>query len=163
MKVGSRSRGFEESSDRKRGLKPRRCTMERREKPEPHHQSPHELRLWAIVDSLVTDISEKEAYLSFARELIVAQRRTARPGPLGGSPLCRKQGTVPVGDTSTERREGHVADVSPAPAFRGAVQSPFSAETKRVVEKWFRRGLSGHLMWLIGEAIPGKVRIIKSE
>ena len=29
----------------------------------------------------------------------------------------------------------------------------FSHHTQRVVMKWFRRGLSGKLMWLIGEAI----------
>ncbi len=39
----------------------------------PHHESPDELRLWAIIDSLVTDISEKEAYLAFAHELMVAE------------------------------------------------------------------------------------------
>jgi hypothetical protein len=52
--------------------------MSRRNQPMPHHESPHELRLWAIVDSLVTDISEKEAYLAFARELMFAERRSAR-------------------------------------------------------------------------------------
>ena len=29
----------------------------------------------------------------------------------------------------------------------------FSRQTKRVVQKWFERGLSGHVMWLIGESI----------
>ena len=116
-----------------------------------HHQSPHELRLWAIVDSLVTDISEKEAYMAFGRELAVAERSSS----FVRRSTMREPGTVPAGDTSTERREGRVADVSPAPAFRGAVQSPFSQRTKSIVEKWFRRGLSGHLMWLIGRAVLG--------
>jgi hypothetical protein len=31
--------------------------MGRRKTPKPEHQGPHDLRLWAIVDSLVTDAS----------------------------------------------------------------------------------------------------------
>jgi hypothetical protein len=35
-------------------------------------------------------------------------------------------------------------------------QAPdFGIRTKRCVEKWFRRGLSGHRLWLIGEALLG--------
>jgi len=34
-----------------------------------------------------------------------------------------------------------------------------SRRTKNVVAKWFRRGLSGHLMWLIGREILGEVRM----
>jgi hypothetical protein len=36
---------------------------------------------------------------------------------------------------------------------RGPTTPDFSRQTKRVVEKWFRRGLHGNLMWLIGEAV----------
>jgi hypothetical protein len=39
----------------------------------------------------------------------------------------------------------------------------YSQRTKNVVAKWFRRGLSGHLMLVIGEVILGKVRMTKSE
>jgi len=91
--------------------------MSRRNCHPPHHASPHELRLWAVVDSLVRDGSEKAAYVAFARELTAAVRQPPR----------------------TPR--------SPS-AFPG-----YSQRTKRVVQKWFERGLSGHLMWLIGEAI----------
>jgi hypothetical protein len=107
----------------------------------PEHQSPHELRLWAIVDSLVTDISEKEAYLAFARELAVAERSSS----FVRRSSTRKPGTVPPSTC----------------VGLSAVQSPSSEATKRVVEKWFRRGLSGHLMWLIGEAVLGRSRITK--
>jgi len=31
----------------------------------------------------------------------------------------------------------------------------FSRRTKRIVTKWFRRGLSGHALWRIGEALIG--------
>ena len=103
--------------------------MSSRKMQEPEHQSPHELRLWAIVDSLVNDISEKEAYLSFARELAAAERQPPR----------------------TPR----------TPSQEPGVYPDYSRQTKRIVEKWFRRGLSGHLMWLIGEAMLGRIRVTK--
>jgi hypothetical protein len=91
--------------------------MSRRKRPQPEHRSPHELRLWAIVDSLVTDNSQKAAYLAFAHELMAVERRQPQ-------------------------------------ASSHKLQAPdFSMRTKRVVQKWFDRGLSGHLLWLIGEAI----------
>lgn len=31
----------------------------------------------------------------------------------------------------------------------------FSAGTKGVVARWFERGLSGHLLWMIGERVAG--------
>ena len=31
----------------------------------------------------------------------------------------------------------------------------YSMWTKRIVQKWFIRGLSGHKMWLIGQALLG--------
>ena len=107
--------------------------MSSRKMPQPEHQSPHELRLWAIVDSLVTDISEKEAYLSFARELAAVQRSSL----IVHRPSMRKPGTVP--------RSAYVG--------LGAVQSPFSQRTKRVVQKYFKRGLHGKLLWLIGQEV----------
>lgn len=112
-----------------------RWIMSRRKRPQPEHRSPHELRLWAVVDSLVTDSSQKTAYLAFAHELMIAQRRSARQdGPefRNQKPECRMGGYTPE-------------------------------PVKRVVMKWFRRGLSGHLMWLIGDAVLGKVRMSKPE
>jgi len=99
--------------------------MSRRYSHPPRHDSPHEQRLREIVDELVPDDSRKAAYLSFARELARAERRSRKPG------------TVPQS----------------ACVELGAVQSPFSQRTKRVVAKWFKRGLSGHLLWLVGEAV----------
>jgi len=99
--------------------------MSRRKRPQPEHRSPHEQRLRGIVDEIVSDDSQKQAYLAFARELTLSVRR----GPK-------------MGDSPSEQRVG-----------LAAVQSPFSEETKRVVQKWFERGLSGHLLWLIGEAV----------
>jgi len=102
--------------------------MSKRNCHPPHHESPHEQRLREIVDELVPDDYQKQAYLSFARELAMSLRRGLK---MGG---CHS--------------EQHVG-----PA---AVQSPFSADTKRVVQKWFERGLHGNLLLLIGEAILGR-------
>jgi hypothetical protein len=52
--------------------------MSRRHSRSSHHKSPHELRLWAIVDSVVADVSEKKAYLAFAHELMEAERRSGQ-------------------------------------------------------------------------------------
>jgi len=109
--------------------------MSSRKRPQPEHRSPHELRLWAIVDSLVADGSEKAAYVSFARELAIAERHCLPPD----NPKFRDQ----------------------KPECRIAGRT--NEATKRVVMKWFRRGLSGHLMWLIGEAILREVRMTKLE
>jgi len=107
--------------------------MSRRNCHPPHHESPHEQRLREIVDELVPEDSQKRSYLAFARELAAAERSSS----FVHRPSMRKPGTVP---------RSACVELS-------AVQSPFSQRTKRVVMKWFRRGLSGHLMWLIGDAI----------
>ena len=49
--------------------------MSRRNCHPPHHQSPHEQHLREIVDELVPDDSQKQAYLAFAHELTAVQRR----------------------------------------------------------------------------------------
>jgi hypothetical protein len=113
--------------------------MSRKKRQESEHRNPHEMRLWAIVDSLVTDSSEKAAYLSFARELMLAERHRLPPD------------NSEVRDQKPEFRTG---EGKPPRAPRTPMARPFpdfSRRTKRVVEKWFRRGLSGHLMWLIGQ------------
>ncbi|HTW90531.1 MAG TPA: hypothetical protein VMH22_02345 [bacterium] len=98
---------------------------------QPGHR--HSSKLLREVVAAVVPADACERYMPFARELYVS---------FHGS---RKQGTVP-------RR---------ACVRLGAVQSPFSPDfsrrTKLVVQKWFVRGLSGHLMWLIGERMLGRM------
>jgi hypothetical protein len=106
--------------------------MGRRKTPSPEHRSPHEQRLREVVSELVQEESQKAAYLAFARELAAAERLSS----FVHRSTMRRLGTVPQ-------------------SARRAVQSPFSQRTKRIVQKWFERGLSGHLMWLIGERILG--------
>jgi hypothetical protein len=61
-------------------------------------------------------------------------------------------------------RELTVAERSSCFVYRGSLRIPdYSRRTKQVVMKWFRRGLSGHLLWLIGEAVTGQARITKYE
>jgi len=91
--------------------------MSKRNCHPPHHESPHEMRLREIVDELVPDDSQKQAYLAFARGLAMAERR------------------------------------QPQASSHKLQASDFGVRTKSIVEKWFRRGLSGNLLWLIGDAI----------
>jgi hypothetical protein len=41
--------------------------------------------------------------------------------------------------------------------FRHPPAVDFDRRTKRVVAKWFARGLSGHVMWLIGKRLLGRL------
>jgi len=41
--------------------------------------------------------------------------------------------------------------------FRHPPVPDFDRRTKLVVQKWFNRGLSGHLMWRIGERMLGRL------
>jgi hypothetical protein len=91
--------------------------MRRHSHHAPHHESPQEQRLREIVDEIVPDDSQKQAYLAFAHELMVAMR---------SSPFVR-------------RFSSEVPD--------------FTHRTKRVVQKYFERGLHGHLLWLIGQEV----------
>lgn len=111
--------------------------MKRRKKQQPEHESPHEARIVRAVEAAGVSDEERPSYLAFAREL----ERTMRRSP--------KMGTVP--------RDACVRCGFATVGTNGVVQSPFSPDfgmrTKRCVEKWFRRGLSGHKLWLIGEAL----------
>jgi hypothetical protein len=37
--------------------------------------------------------------------------------------------------------------------LRAPVNGDFSMQTKRVVQRWFERGLSGHVLWAIGKEL----------
>ena len=115
--------------------------MSKRNCHPPHHESPHEQRLREIVDSLVTDISEKEAYVAFAHELAISVRREPvvfvipRERSDSRNLAARETGRDPsIGVGVTRGREP-------------------SQRTKRVVQKYFERGLHGHLLWLVGQAV----------
>jgi len=91
----------------------------------------------------------------------MASRRMPQPGHRHSGEMLREvvSAVVPADDCELYlpfARELYVT-------FHHPPVPDFDRRTKLVVQRWFVRGLSGHLMWLIGEAIPGKVRIIKSE
>ena len=121
--------------------------MSRRHCHPPHRESPHELRLRAIVDSLVADSSEKAAYVAFARELVAAERSSSFVHR-SSSVIPREQGDSRNLSAMETRRDPSIG----VGVTKG--REP-SQRTKRVVAKWFRRGLSGHLMWLIGRSVLG--------
>ena len=107
--------------------------MGRVSRPGPLRGGPGRERILVVVNSLVKDENRKQAYLAFAQELVHAERASYS---VRGSPM-RKLGTVPRS----------------ACVELGAVQSPFSRRTKRVVQKYFGRGLHGNLLWLIGQEV----------
>jgi hypothetical protein len=74
-----------------------------------NHEDPREQRLRVIVSLFVPEEAERQAYLSFARE------------------LTRSMHSDPLPD--------------------------FERGTKLVVMRWFKRGLHGHLLWLVGQAV----------
>ena len=99
--------------------------MKGRKRQQPEHESPHEVRIVRAVEAAGVSDEERPFYLAFARELAMAQRHSWRS------------------DNSEFRNQ--------RPEFR---TPGFTNEaTKRCVQKWFERGLSGHKLWLIGEAL----------
>jgi len=97
------------------------------------HEHPSGERLREIVAASGLEPGQEEAGLAFARELAAVQRTSF----FVHRSATRKAGTVPL--SSCVRL--------------AAVQSPFSQRTKRVVMKYFRRGLHGRALWRIGQAV----------
>jgi hypothetical protein len=118
--------------------------MSRRQTHRPHHESPHEARLREVVCEMVPDPRQRPVYLRFARELDMSLRRPLKrqaqaQAQAGG--LTLETGNWKLGTATTRNR--HFPD--------------FRIRTKRVVARWFRRGLSGRAMWRIGQALFGRV------
>ena len=119
--------------------------MKGRKRQQPEHESPHETRIVRAVEAAGVSDKERPFYLAFARELDLSLRwgRLGTRSEIvrrGQSPALRapRSGTVPA-----------ISVMSPPKP-----QAPdFGIRTKRCVEKWFERGLSGHKLWLIGESL----------
>jgi len=111
--------------------------MKRRKMQRPEHESPHEQRLREIVDEFVPECPEKQAYLAFARELARAEHHARLTAD-------ERRWTQMQDPDSSESR-----DQKPECRIPGYP----SEAVKRVVMKWFRRGLHGNLLWLVGGAI----------
>jgi len=107
--------------------------MSRQHSRPSRHESPHEQHLREIVDVLVPEDPQKPAYLAFALEFAMSLRH----GPqLAGIPEA-DPGDSPRWDSP--RIPATVPDFEPG--------------TKRVVLKFFERGLHGHTLWLVGQAV----------
>jgi len=123
---------------------------------QPHRHSGELLR--EVVSAVVPE-EECERYLVFAGELYATLHH--RPQPTS----CKLQATKVVIPTepgewrnlaAQDRGRDPSTPVGVTDAGRRGAQFPdFSHRTKIVVMKWFRRGLSGHLMWRIGERLMG--------
>ena len=97
------------------------------------------------VVAAVVPAGDRVRYRTFARELYATLR------------LGRKQGTVEGGHVPGATRGTRRGCVPSVYVGLAAVQSPFSARNKRVVMKWFRRGLHGNLLWRIGVGLVGRL------
>jgi hypothetical protein len=97
------------------------------------------------VVAAVVPARERVRYVAFARELYATLQ------------LGRKQGTVPAKNWGQSLGVAQGPVKVQSPFFARAVQSPFSSRNKRVVMKWFRRGLHGNLLWRIGVALLGRL------
>ena len=93
------------------------------------HEYPSEERLLRVVEASGLEPGQEEAGLAFARELMLAERRSAR------------------------RDNSEVRNQKPECRMGGYTPEP----VKRVVMKWLRRGLSGRTLWRIGEALIGRL------
>jgi hypothetical protein len=130
--------------------------------------------LEAIVRDCGCPADELARYVAFARELMLAERRSARQDNSeirNQRPECRKRDGEPTTDVLSDRgRSGQRRwtqirgrEMSPTPGtanrklgtarMRPRPFPDYSRRTKSIVAKWFRRGASGHLMWLIGKAL----------
>ncbi|MBM3330252.1 hypothetical protein FJY68_00190 [candidate division WOR-3 bacterium] len=108
---------------------------------QPHRHSGEMLR--EVVSAVVPE-EEQERYLVFARELY-ATLRHARTSESAESRIQRPEPRVRTGD---HPQVTQIRQIVPFPDF--------TRRTKRVVLKWFRRGLRGNLMWRIGVGLLGR-------
>jgi hypothetical protein len=124
--------------------------MRRWKRQQPEQENPHEQRLRDVVDMFVRDDTEKAAYLAFARELMAAERRPhTMHRVIPTKPIRQAQGRLRAARNLAGKQAGRDPSISLG-VTNG--RDP-SQRTKRVVAKWFRRGLSGHKLWLLGEAV----------
>ena len=121
--------------------------MSRSKRPQPEHGSPHEQRLREVVSELVQEESQKAAYLAFAHELAAAERLS--------SFVHRSSSVIPRERRDSRNLAARQTGRDPSIGVGVTKGREPSQRTKRVVAKWFRRGLSGHLMWLIGKEVLG--------
>ena len=145
---------------------------------QPGHENRHEARIVRAVEAVHVTDEQKPFYVMFARELDLTLRRgrweRVIPSERSDSRnlAARRNGRDPstaVGVTegrdpsqelgvTTSRDPSQELGVTDSAPVRARPFPDYSMRTKRLVMKYFARGLSGHKMWLIGEALLGDRR-----
>jgi hypothetical protein len=98
----------------------------------------------------------------------MSSRMARQPGHRHSGEMLREVVAAVVPEDDCERylpfaRELYATFRNKPQASSRKHQAPdFSRRTKMTVMKWFRRGLSGHLMWLIGERLIGRLFATRS-
>jgi len=93
----------------------------------------------------------------------MASRRAKQPGHRSSGELLREVVSAVVPEGECEQylpfaRELWLTLRRQQPKRQAQAQAPdFSRKTKLVVQKWFVRGLSGHLLWRIGVRLLGRL------
>jgi len=85
----------------------------------------------------------------------VARRMPKQPGHRHSGELLREVVSAVVPEDECEQYLPFARELYAT--FHRPPVPDFTRRTKLVVQKWFVRGLSGHLMWRIGERILGRL------
>jgi len=85
----------------------------------------------------------------------MGSRRPAQPPRRRSSEFLREVVAAVVPEQQRERYMPFTRELYSS--FHRPPAPDFTRHTKLVVQKWFVRGLSGHLMWLIGQRLLGRM------
>jgi hypothetical protein len=85
----------------------------------------------------------------------VASRRAKQPGHRHSGEFLREVVAAVVPECECELYLPFARELYAT--FHRPPLPDFDRRTKLVVQKWFVRGLSGHLMWRIGESMLGRL------
>jgi hypothetical protein len=117
------------------------------------------------VVAAVVPARERVRYVAFARELYA----TLRLKPQASSRKLRAQARATRRVIPTKRSAGRnlaAEDRGRDPSIGVGVTEParsgpqfpdYTRRTKAVIERWFRRGLHGNLLWRIGAGLLGRL------
>jgi hypothetical protein len=133
--------------------------------PSPE-RDPEQVRIRHLVEQAIHD-EEPELYLAFAAELLAAARR--QPQATSRKLQARRANSKP--QTPNPNCRPNAQSAVRAPASESALQTgnwklqtatmrhrrfpDFNMRTKRIVDKWFRRGLSGWKLAEVGRSLLG--------
>jgi hypothetical protein len=85
----------------------------------------------------------------------VASRMPKRPGHRNSGEFLREVVAAVVPEEDCARYMPFARELYAT--FHHPPMPDFDHRTKLAVQRWFQRGLSGHLMWLIGRKLLGRL------